>query len=90
MPLSAGMHTIYSHLGLIDGEYVCIYLHRSLVSKSDCLALGARSIYTPEDAVESYYWQLQATASKSQLYLHVAAVRRQVKSETLGSICWLL
>ena len=46
----------------------------------------AHGLFIPlKDAVESYYWQLQATATKSQLYLHVAAARRQVKSETLDS-----
>ena len=47
---------------------------------------SAHGLYIPlKDAVESYYWQLQATATKSQLYLHVAAARRLVKSETLGN-----
>ena len=46
----------------------------------------AHGLFIPlKDAVESWYWQLLATAIKSQLYVHVAAaVRRQVKSETLG------
>ena len=44
-------------------------------------------MYTPEDVVESYYWQLQAAAIKSHLYPHVAAVGRQMKSDNLGSIC---
>ena len=47
---------------------------------------SAHGLFIPlKMLLESYYWQLQATAVKSQLYLHVAAVRRQVKSETLGN-----
>ena len=61
---------VYRHLGLIDGEYVCIHLHWSLGSKLDCLAICRWPIYTPEDAVDSYYWQLKAAAIKSQLYLY--------------------
>ena len=34
--------------------------------------------------MEPCYGQLQVTAIKSQPYLHVAAIRRQVKSDTLG------
>ena len=66
------------------------YSHTVTASLSDhgtiyTVLRSAHGLFIPlKDAVESYYWQLQATATKSQLYLHVAAARRQVKSETLG------
>ena len=67
------------------------YRHTVTASLSDLSTIytvlrSAHCLFIPfKDAVESYYWQLQATAFKSQLYLHVAAARRQVKSKTLGN-----
>ena len=66
------------------------YSHTVTASSPDLSTIypvlrSAHGLFIPlKDAVESYYWQLQATAGKSQLYLHVAAVRRQVNSETPG------
>ena len=67
------------------------YSHTVTASLSDLSTIytvlrSANGLCIPlKDAVESYYWQLPAIAVKCRLNLHVAAVRRQVKSGTLGS-----
>ena len=71
----------YSHLGLIDSKYLYILAPEPWYLSPYCPALCAR----PTIPLKML---LQATAIKSQLYLHVATVKRLVRSENLCSSTW--